>query len=89
MKKLKDIFEATLDLNERYSIGDSIAFDVDGHDDTGVITKVIASGYTVKSNLDGKSRKVPEKSVAYMMDAGNGLGADAAADAIADGQVSA
>jgi hypothetical protein len=87
MKKLKDIFESTLDLTERYSVGDSIAFDVDGHDDTGVITKVSASGYTVKSNLDGKEKRVPAKKVAYMMDAGNGLGVDAAADAAADGQV--
>jgi hypothetical protein len=89
MKNLKDIFESTLDLTERYAIGDSIAFDIDGNDDTGVITKVTASAYTVKSNLDGKTKRVPVKAARYLMDAGNGLGADAAADAVSDGQVSA
>jgi hypothetical protein len=86
MKKIRDIFESTLDLDEGYKVGQNIAFNIDGMDDTGLITAVNGETYTVKSNLTGKPKKVK---AAYIMDAGNGLGADAAADAIADGQVSA
>jgi hypothetical protein len=86
MKSIKTVFESTLNLDEGYKVGENIAFSIDGLDDTGIITKVSGDSYTVKSNLTGKPKKVKAE---YIMDAGNGLGADAAADAIADGQVSA
>jgi hypothetical protein len=84
MKNLKDIFESTLDLTEGYKVGENIGFNIDGEDDTGVITAVSGDTYTVKSNLTGKSKKVK---AAYIMDAGNGLGANSATDASLDGQV--
>ena len=91
MEKLKDVFESTLDLRE-YVVGDNVAFKViDGDDDTGIITKVSGSSYTIKSNLDGKSKKVKAANVLYYMDAGNGLGYGIAGeidtDAALDGQI--
>ena len=72
MKDLKDIFESTLKLDEAYKVGDNIAFKtIDGKDDTGIITAVSGNGYTIKSNLDGKSKKIPAKDAMYYMDAGN------------------
>jgi hypothetical protein len=88
MQTIKSIFEETLDLDEGYKVGENIAFKVvDGADDTGVITAVSGDTYSIKSNLTGKIVKGVKAE--YVMDAGAGSGADAAADAIADGQVSA
>jgi hypothetical protein len=84
MKSIKTVFESTLDLDEGYKVGENIAFNVDGQDDTGIITKVSGETYTVKSNLTGKPKQVKAQ---YIMDAGNGLGANAATDAGLDGQV--
>jgi ribosomal protein L21E len=85
MKNLKDIFESTLELDERYSVGDNIAFNIDDvakanpkmsiNDDSGQVLKVTAKGYIVKSHLDDSEFTVPEKAaIAY-----GSAGADSAA----------
>ena len=80
MKKLKDIFESTLDLSERYSVGDNIQFNLDDvakanpkksiNDDSGQVVKLTAKGYVVKSHLDATEFNVPEKAAIALGSAG-------------------
>jgi len=75
MKNLKEVFEATLELDEQnsYKVGDRIMYVLDDvakanpgkdvDDDSGYIVKLVGKNYIVKSDLNGQEFKVANKSV--------------------------
>jgi ribosomal protein L21E len=73
MKKLKDIFESTLELDEKYKVGDNVQFNLDDvarankgkqvNDDSGVVVSVSGDSYVLALHLDKTQVKVTGKNI--------------------------